>query len=275
MCLNWDGLLPSNAHGNPACCEASRSRTAAPMQRSEYRAEDSFGHSQTETARASPHVPPFNAAHWRSLRPSSAPGGGQQGVRRAFGTSSLPYPRPVPSPRSSVIHSSSAVLPSNRKSDPVSMHARREQQWKSDSFLTSRRLRLCQLVAKCLRPCAPESAEVLHLCVQTTLLTHISRKRSPRRTVSVPSPTPARTVTTCKRSNRTQVSFFFSNPTYPPQPPPRSASSRPAAATAASLLSPHPLPPTTPPPQPPPAPHRRSWTHSQTPFNARPFPVPG
>lgn len=137
----------------------------ASPRRSEYRAEDDLAWDAPPAELHSTHVPPFSPAHWNSLRPATAPG--RYTPRGASGAAASSPRSSIPATRSSVIRSSSGVLNSPRKSDPVSMHARREQQWKTDSFLMN----------------------------------------SPRRSMSVPSPAPARTAVSCKRSSRAQNTY--------------------------------------------------------------------
>ncbi len=75
--------------------------------------------------------PPFNPAHWTGAdRPSTAPARGAPTGFEAPSSSRLP-----PS-YSGFIHSAASGAPARRKqTDPVAMHARRAEQWRSDSFL--------------------------------------------------------------------------------------------------------------------------------------------
>ena len=93
---------------------ASKPAPARPSMRA---ARDEFG---TALAGAEDDAPMFEPAHWAALRPASAP------VRRSLQSAS----------HSSVIRTGNST-PRRPKCDPVSMHARHEQQWASSSFLAN------------------------------------------------------------------------------------------------------------------------------------------
>lgn len=91
---------------------AAKQSPARPSMRA---ARDEFG-----TALPGDDAPVFEPTHWAALRPASAP------VRRTLHSAS----------HSSVIRTGNST-PRRSKCDPVSMHARHEQQWASSSFLAN------------------------------------------------------------------------------------------------------------------------------------------
>ena len=91
-------------------------------------------------------VPAFEKAHWESLQPATgcharpqsaraASGRAPTGPRLGSSSSALFDQRPPLGSMSGVILASNAATPRRPRSDPVSMHAKRQAQWQSDSFL--------------------------------------------------------------------------------------------------------------------------------------------
>ena len=93
-------------------------------------------------------VPAFEKAHWESMRPAPSSHSRPHSARAALGQpaasprvansqSALFDSRPPLGSMSGVILTSSHATPRRNKSDPVSMFAKRQAQWQSDSFLNT------------------------------------------------------------------------------------------------------------------------------------------
>ena len=196
-------------------------------------------------------APRLNPAHWDGARPASAP---QRGSRlESASLASLSRGHASPSyaraemhqpngpwhpparrararvtPRAApdlgryigVIHSASAMsLPRKKKSDPVSMHARRESQWRSDSFLANSPARK---PAKERAPPAPPVTAAAPRRRVNTYVVPTSKRRDDvvwatrqrmRENTNVPSP---------RMAGRKQMipNMCAPPPTRPPPPPP-------------------------------------------------------